>query len=233
MDLMPVRRNADTEGNDGRRYSVQDGKVIVDTDQHIFDGVSREDYGKVAREYIRSHLRGKTVDGTTYSRISEKEYTHSKDTQRLFVEKGDKYSAKMRASTELVNLVETGKFIGHEDAKHIKPVNYNGFDRYSVSFTIDRKSFSGELLIAQGRDNVATFYDIVKIKESNSTNNSTEAAVRLNMLSDDSIHENSEKVNTLKEKGDGKRYALPDDAEMKKRNITSLSPRRMCGNCNQ
>lgn len=216
VDLMPVRRNADTEGDDGRRYSVQDGKVIVDTDQHIFDGVSREDYGKVAREYIRSHLRGKTVDGTTYSRISEKEYTHSKDTQRLFVENGDKYSAKMRASTELVNLVETGKFIGHEDAKHIKPVNYNGFDRYSVSFTIDRKSFSGELLIAQGRDNVATFYDIVKIKESNSTNNSTAAAVRLNMLSDDSIHENSEKVNTLKEKGDGKRYALPDDAEMKK-----------------
>ena len=210
MDLMPVRWNADTEWGDGRRYSIQDGNVIVDTDQHIFDGVSREDYGKVAREYIRSHLRGKTVDGTTYSRISEKEYTHSKDTQKLFVEKGDKYSAKMRASTELVNLVETGRFIGHEDAKHIKPVNYNGFDRYSVSFTINGKAFSGELLIAQGRDNVATFYDIVKIKESNSTNNSTEAAVRLNMLSGDSIHENSEKVNTSKEKNDGKRYALPE-----------------------
>lgn len=179
-----------------------DGKdtVIVDTDQHIFDGVQREELGNVARKYIQERFRGKTIDGTTYSRISEKEYTHSKDTQRLFNQIGSEYSAKMRASTELINLVKTGELIGHESAKHTKPINAGGFNRYNVSFILDGKTFKGELLIAQGSNNVATFYDIVKIKESNSTSNNTQVAGRSNALSDNSISKNSEKVN--------KKYAL-------------------------
>ena len=179
-----------------------DGKdtVIVDTDQHIFDGVQREELGNVARKYIQERFRGKTIDGTTYSRISEKEYTHSKDTQRLFNQSGSEYSAKMRASTELINLVKTGELIGHESAKHTKPVNAGGFNRYNVSFILDGKMFKGELLIAQGSNNVATFYDIVKIKESNSTSNNTQVAGRSNALSDNSISKNNEKVN--------KKYAL-------------------------
>lgn len=179
-----------------------DGKdtVIVDTDQHIFDGVQREELGNVARKYIQERFRGKTIDGTTYSRISEKEYTHSKDTQRLFNQSGSEYSAKMRASTELINLVKTGELIGHESAKHTKPVNAGGFNRYNVSFILDGKTFKGELLIAQGSNNVATFYDIVKIKESNSTSNNTQVAGRSNALSDNSISKNNEKVN--------KKYAL-------------------------
>ena len=179
-----------------------DGKdtVIVDTDQHIFDGVQREELGNVARKYIQERFRGKTIDGTTYSRISEKEYTHSKDTQRLFNQSGSEYSAKMRASTELINLVKTGELIGHESAKHIKPVNAGGFNRYNVSFILGGKTFNGELLIAQGSNNVATFYDIVKIKESNSTSNNTQVAGRSNALSDNSISKNNEKVN--------KKYAL-------------------------
>jgi hypothetical protein len=179
-----------------------DGKdtVVVDTDQHIFDGVQREELGNVARKYIQERFRGKTIDGTTYSRISEKEYTHSKDTQRLFNQSGSEYSAKMRASTELINLVKTGELIGHESAKHTKPVNAGGFNRYNVSFILDGKTFKGELLIAQGSNNVATFYDIVKIKESNSTSNNTQVAGRSNALSDNSISKNNEKVN--------KKYAL-------------------------
>lgn len=179
-----------------------DGKdtVIVDTDQHIFDGVQREELGNVARKYIQERFRGKTIDGTTYSRISEKEYTHSKDTQRLFNQSSSEYSAKMRASTELINLVKTGELIGHESAKHTKPVNAGGFNRYNVSFILDGKTFKGELLIAQGSNNVATFYDIVKIKESNSTSNNTQVAGRSNALSDNSISKNNEKVN--------KKYAL-------------------------
>lgn len=179
-----------------------DGKdtVIVDTDQHIFDGVQREELGNVARKYIQERFRGKTIDGTTYSRISEKEYTHSKDTQRLFNQIGSEYSAKMRASTELINLVKTGELIGHESAKHTKPVNAGGFNRYNVSFILDGKTFKGELLIAQGSNNVATFYDIVKIKESNSTSNNTQVAGRSNALSNNSISKNNEKVN--------KKYAL-------------------------
>ena len=196
-----------------------DGKdtVIVDTDQHIFDGVQREELGNVARKYIQERFRGKTIDGTTYSRISEKEYTHSKDTQRLFNQSGSEYSAKMRASTELTNLVKTGELIGHESAKHTKPVNAGGFNRYNVSFILDGKTFKGELLIAQGSDNVATFYDIVKIKESNSTNNNTQVAGRSNALSNNSISKNGEKVN--------KKYALSSKMDSEGRVLSAEQQR--------
>ena len=196
-----------------------DGKdtVIVDTDQHIFDGVQREELGNVARKYIQERFRGKTIDGTTYSRISEKEYTHSKDTQRLFNQSGSEYSAKMRASTELTNLVKTGELIGHESAKHTKPVNAGGFNRYNVSFILDGKTFKGELLIAQGSDNVATFYDIVKIKESNSTSNNTQVAGRSNALSNNSISKNGEKVN--------KKYALSSKMDSEGRILSAEQQR--------
>lgn len=200
-----------------------DGKdtVIVDTDQHIFDGVQREELGNVARKYIQERFRGKTIDGTTYSRISEKEYTHSKDTQRLFNQSGSEYSAKMRASTELTNLVKTGELIGHETAKHTKPVNAGGFNRYNVSFILDGKTFKGELLIAQGSDNVATFYDIVKIKESSSTSNNTQVAGRSNALSNNSISKNGEKVN--------KKYALSSKMDSEGRVLSAEQQRYFAG----
>lgn len=216
MDLMPVRANADTEGDDGRRYSIQDGKVIVDTDQHIFDGVSREDYGKVVRQYMRQHFRGKEISGAEFTGIGEGEYTASKYSRRQYGQKNGIYDAKMRAGTELNNMLSISKYIGHEDARHSHAYSKNGYDRYSVQFEVGGEEFSGELLVAIDTNNRRIFYDVVNIKRAREitsevavgkTDRLTESEITSSI---DSIHENSEKVNTLKEKGDGKRYALPE-----------------------
>lgn len=209
MDLMPVRRNADTEGNDGRRYSIQDGKVIVDTDQHIFDGVSREDYGKVVRQYMRQHFRGKEISGAEFTKRSEHEYTHSGYSQSIYGKRDGVYEAKMKAATELDKMISTGAFIGHEDAKHQHEYNKEGYDRYGVKFNLGGEDFSGEMLVAIGEGNRHIFYDIVNIKRGDRTF-TEELSAPMTATSDNSIHENSEKVNTSKEKSDGKRYALPE-----------------------
>lgn len=209
MDLMPVRRNADTEGNDGRRYSVQDGKVIVDTDQHIFDGVSREDYGKVVRQYMRQHFRGKEISGAEFTKRSEHEYTHSGYSQSIYGKRDGVYEAKMKAATELDKMISTGAFIGHEDAKHQHEYNKEGYDRYGVKFNLGGEDFSGEMLVAIGEGNRHIFYDIVNIKRGDRTF-TEELSAPMTATSDNSIHENSEKVNTLNKKSDGKRYALPE-----------------------
>lgn len=209
VDLMPVRRNADTEGDDGRRYSVQDGKVIVDTDQHIFDGVSREDYGKVVRQYMRQHFRGKEISGAEFTKRSEHEYTHSGYSQSIYGKRDGVYEAKMKAATELDKMISTGAFIGHEDAKHQHEYNKEGYDRYGVKFNLGGEDFSGEMLVAIGEGNRHIFYDIVNIKRGDRTF-TEELSAPMTATSDNSIHENSEKVNTSKEKSDGKRYALPE-----------------------
>ncbi len=201
--------NALKEKNDGKRYSIQDGKVIVDTDQHIFDGVSREDYGKVVRQYMRQHFRGKEIRGAEFTKRSEHEYTYSGYTQSIYGERDGVYEAKMKAATELDKMISVGTFIGHENAKHRHEYNKGGYDRYGVKFNLGGEDFSGETLVAIGEGNKQIFYDIVNIKRGDRTF-TEELSAPMTIASDNSIHENSEKVNTLKEKNDGKRYALPE-----------------------
>lgn len=190
-----------------RRLSIVsvDGKqtVVVDTDQHIFDGVSRADMGATVRKYMKERYRGRIVNGTVFARASELEYTHSRDSHRLFNQTNSAYEAKMRASTELNNLILTGEFIGQETAKHPRVLNEGGFKRYKSTFVLDNKVFNGELIIAIDKNGVATFYDMVKVKESDSSNINHNVEVRTNAPFDNSIADSAGNVNA-----DGKSFAL-------------------------
>lgn len=168
-DFAPDKLKTEYADDNAVSFSIQDGKVVVDTDQEIFDGVDREDYGRVVRNYMRQHFRGKEVGDTAFVRTSEREYTHSHDTQRQYNRQDGIYEAKMRASTELDNMLRACEYIGHEDAEH--PHNYNGkgYDRYSVTFDIGGENFTGKLLVAIGNDGRRLFYDIVNIKRTDSS----------------------------------------------------------------
>ena len=169
--------------------------VVVDTDQHIFDGVERADLGKTVSAYMKERYRGRIVNGVAFTAQSEREYTHSRDSKRLFNQTNGAYEAKMRASTELNNLVITGEFMQDETAKHPQRINEGGVKRYKVSFVMSDKVFEGEMIIAIDKNGVGTFYDIVKIKESDSSNDAPNGVVRTNALSTNSISESSENVN--------------------------------------
>ncbi len=71
------------------------------------------------------------------------------------------------------------------------------------------KAFDGEMLIAIDEKGVGTFYDTVKIKESNSSNNAPIGTARTNALSANSIAETGENVNTENENITEK-FALPE-----------------------
>ncbi len=183
-------------GDDKIKHSLRDvdGEkvVVVDTDQSLFEGVEKEKLGKVVQNYMRDRYRGKVIEGTTFTKTSELEYTHSRDTQRLYNKQNGAYEAKMRVSAELNNLLKTCEFIGHEEAKHPKVINEGGFNRYSAKFILENKYFTGELLIAIDKKGVGTFYDMIKIKEGNSVNISPNAEGRPNTFTN-SILQNSEK----------------------------------------
>lgn len=149
--------------NQSVRFSVKDGKVIVDTDRGIFDGVDRKDYGKTVRAYMRDHFRGKEISNTLFSKRSEQEYTHSGYTQSLYGNEDGVYDAKMKAATELDKMVAVGTFLGHEDAKHQHEYNKGGYDRYGIVFNLDGEDFNGEMLVAIGEGDRRIFYDIVNI----------------------------------------------------------------------
>ncbi len=183
-----------------------DGKdiVVVDTDQDIFDGVDRSEYGKIARNYIKEHFRGKKLGRALVSSRSEKEYTRSKYSQRIYNESPNIYDTKMKSATELDNFVKTADFIGHEEAKHSHIYNESGYNRYKVEFELGGQQFSGEMLIALDKNNEGLFYDIVNIKEKSNlryhdapkTGNSQGGKDASTPI----IRKSEKKVNTLEEK---------------------------------
>ena len=220
------------------RMSVQevDGKpiVVIDTDQDIFEGAERSEYGKIVRNYMREHFRGQEVNGIKFTSTSEREFTLSRDSQRLFGRNGGAYETKMRAGTELDNLIQTSTFIRHEEAKHPHSYNTDGYNRYSVEFIIDNVPFEGQIVVALNSNN-AMFYDIVGIKEKEAAqlNRSKPAGVEPTSAKDsakansqrdtfeaaESISETSVSTNSIRDnaenvKGNGqnsdKRFSLAD-----------------------
>ena len=217
-----IEKSIVKEKNAGEeRFSIaqtDDGKriVVIDTDQDIFDGVERSDMGKIVRSYMKERYRGRSINGTAFTAQSEREFTHSRDSQRLYNKNNGTYEAKMRVSTELSNIIQTGDLIDHETAKHPQTINEGGIKRYNVSFVLDGKTFNGEMIIAVDKKGVETFYDVIKIKESESSNNAPDGTVRTNAHSINIISNNSENVNSLREKGeksDDVRYSLKPFAE--------------------
>lgn len=231
----PDAQNAETKSaaeKSETRYSIQDGKVVVDTDQHIFDGVERKDYGRIVRAYMREHFRGKEIAGTMFTKTSENEYTSSEYAKRLLRKKQGTYDAKMRATTELDNMLRVSEYIRHEDAQHPHEYNGKGYDRYSVQFEIGGENFSGELLVAIGDNDRRIFYDVVKIKRTDSPVSEAtarksdgksargtigsevgEAHTVQNRNADasttDSIHQENENVKRKSEIGENTRFELP------------------------
>lgn len=194
------------------RFSIQrvgdSDVVVVDTNQDIFDGADRSEYGKIVRNYMKMYFRGQEVDGIKFTSTSEREFTMSHDSQRSYSREDGSYEAKMRAGTELANLIQTGKFLRHEVAKHPHSYNAGGYNRYSVEFVVDNVPFEGQMVIALNGDK-AMFYDIVGVKEKEAAqlNRSKPAGVE-STSSTDSISQNAENVNSESQKG--KKFALPD-----------------------
>ena len=154
------------ETTDGTRF------VNVDTDQDIFDGHSVDEYPAIAQRYIKEHFMGKVIgDESNRAFVNSKsagEYAYPAS-QRS---KGYKENAadKMRASTELDNIVATAtnKRNNGYDSDHPEfPGGFNLYDVY-IAFNSDTpdkgRMFTGTLNIGVDKEGRQRFYDVTKLK---------------------------------------------------------------------
>ncbi len=191
--------NADYISRDSnQRFSIQIDKqgnkyVNIDVDQDIFDGKSVKEQTQIAKEYILDNFRKnglfKNNENIKISRKTALEYTHPKNSLDTEV-----YSSKMKASTELNNLLEISQYIKSEtdDGRHI--FAKNGWDYYETVFKVGDKKYSGWLNIAKG-DKGKLLYDITNIKERASNYNVKTVSVA-NSSSINSIPQSNKNGNT-------------------------------------
>lgn len=163
------KKKTASEGGEAVKYSLKtdsDGNYVhVDVDQDIFDGLSTKEMATKARDQILIRFRDKIlpvgVESSAFiNKRSAVEYAYPAN-RRM---QEDLKKAKMRASTELDNLLAASRFLRHDedDGRHADATG--GWDVYQTRFEVGGEMFTGEVKIKltnRGR----TFYDMTKVKQ--------------------------------------------------------------------
>ncbi|MBQ4560233.1 MAG: hypothetical protein IJA54_07940 [Tyzzerella sp.] len=181
------------ELNDGRKY------VDVDTDQMLFDGLDESNKRAMAKYVIQEYFPAGTeveMDGETFyvSNRTSKEYAYAEKNRG----KKRLQQDKMRASTELDNLVKVSNFVANDSSKEVKerhPEAIGGIDTYETMFKVQDRWYKGTVNIIN-RAEEREIYDVTKIKSIGANevlNNENELAAQPD-ASTNSISQNQQKT---------------------------------------
>ena len=140
-------QNTDTKGD--MNFSLmefEDGKRFVDVviDQSLFNGKTLQEQAMLAREIIKKRFAGKVIGNLNKVFVNGKsaeEYSWLRRTRN-----DDTAEAKMRASTELDNLIDAGtNFRNLPDGEfgHIHEDAVGGFSYFDVIFKVGTQYYSG------------------------------------------------------------------------------------------
>lgn len=221
-------KNVATEG--GARYSLNefaDGKRFVDvqTEQSQFDGLDDKQKTKRAIQVIKEKFAGKVIgiDNRVFvNGRSAAEYGHpSKNIS------SDIRDAKMRASTELDNLIDAGtNFRTAPDGKdgHVHPNAVGDFQYFDTTFKVGNEYYKGTVNIEPVSKGLL-LKDITKIEnitqDISSSYGQNPKSTFLRDASMDSIRTDGENVNgdySLEGADNGKkRYSLKEYTDEEKK----------------
>ena len=188
-----------SENTSKTKFSIQTDEngnkyVNVDTDQDIFEGKNLYEQNKIAKKYILDTFResGLTIgnDNIDVTSRTANEYTHPKNTLKKM-----EASSKIKASTELNNLLLIAEYShsNADDGRHL--FAKDGWDYYKVNFRVGNNNFEGLINIAKNGDK-KTLYDITQIKKTSlvgSDNMST--TTNVTSFSNTNISQSTENVN--------------------------------------
>ncbi len=158
------------DGGDGKtRFSLktfEDGKRFVDVeaDQEQFDGLSPREQGRLATQVIKKRFLGRVIglDNPVYvnSRTAGEYGFPLKRADPAALE------AKMRASTELDNLIDAGtNFRTAPDGRdgHVHPDSVGDFQYFDTIFKVGGEYYTGVINIMQTANGLV-LKDITKIR---------------------------------------------------------------------
>ena len=158
-----------SQNNENVRFSIKrdaDGKkvVVVDTDQGIFVGVNEKNYARAAKQYIDENFRNQSLPLSEYGAVYLDKTGSGK-----YLYSGQKLDtktnrAKMKAATELDNLLEASEWIRSSEDRKAHKFASLGFDYYRTIFIVDGQVFEGIIDIGISSKG-ATYYGMTNIKK--------------------------------------------------------------------
>ncbi len=152
QELTKARASKDNVKDDG--IEVVEVDLTIDI-QKQFDNATPKERSKIAYNYIMDNLRGEyeTIDGrkVPIEKIGADKITHNY------------YEPKIRSSTELGLLLQSGRFIEEKPAKKENGDShkqFSSFAYYKVIIAIGKNKYSAVLNVGIRPDKKCTLYDI-------------------------------------------------------------------------
>lgn len=178
-DCLKESQKNNTVHNDSEiKLSIKEdefGKYVdVDTDQHIVENKTLKESISIINKYMDKKFRGKVFPVSENSKayvghIGVDEYSHparrNVDNDILF--------SKLKAGTELDNLLAVSVFDEHTADNGHHPEAVGGWDYYSTVFKVGNDFYQGRVSI-EIRQNGREFKDITKIKRITRTANQSD-----------------------------------------------------------
>ncbi len=191
--------NSNSRLNYNSYYSIQtDNKgnryVKVDTDQHIFDGIDKKDYNKIAKMYMQDYLMGKTTlsnnDNAIIDNRSTNKYTNPRQRTSYMNE-------KMQLTPELKNVLE----IAQKDSMSLptkENSKYKSWEYYKFNFELGGRNFEGTINIGIDKEGNKHFYEINKIHFTGISSVSTNSQHKTDFINNSILPTNKNVNNTTK-----------------------------------
>lgn len=167
----PAQTSQETRGSPEGKFSIQELEngeriAVIEDGQDEFDRAKPSQYAAIAKRVIMREFAGKTLPLSTedlakVNRNTAGEYAYPSNALKVG---SAEYNAKMRASTELADLLAVSEF-SHwaKDHKNHDTAEF-GFDYYTTKFEVDGHMFEGLINIANSNSG-RTLYDVTKIRE--------------------------------------------------------------------
>ena len=153
----------ETEPISGEKFVAIEKKSIVKLMQFPGDSVSSK-VRNFLKQYRGTVLQLGTTDKAYMRREAEGEYTNP---AKAVSE--DDYAGKLNASSEISNMLATGRFVRHENDNGRHPDAVRGWNYYQLNYVVpitdtDIRAYSAEIQIKL-IDRGDCFYDITKIRD--------------------------------------------------------------------
>lgn len=195
-----------------------DGNAFVEVSPRVADSVETpkqiaETLAQIVRTKFSSFIdvHGQNIG---INQRTAREWLRSKSAEKLLHTDSQAFLDKVNAFENADELLKASKEYVGEAAKHSRKDNFVEFARGIVAFKVGDNGYEADIIVGATKSNTALLYDVVNIQHKEIVADTTDTAQdRRSGVSAtiNSISNNSEKVNSLREKGGDERNSLKNE----------------------
>ena len=166
----PVAGQTKTASTGEAGYTIErskNGKVYVQINYDILDGVPESQWKKTVRDFIQNIFKNgiELPRGTILSnRKGRGEYSNGSYTRMLERTEPEMYADKLRMSAGVDGILQSAENIEYEDAKHQRNDDIIGFNRGQFIVSVKGAGYLGDVLTAICSDGKESFFDINNLR---------------------------------------------------------------------